>query len=179
MTVLVAYASHHGATEGIARFIAAAIADHDIATETRRVDGVESLHGYDAVVLGAPVYDQRWPVEANQFVGRFGETLAVRPSWVFSVGSFGDTQPLVGRITHKEPKDIGALRTALRPRDYRVFRGVIQKDQWPWWSRVFFHLFGGRFGDRREWDAVAAWADRIGAELSPDPARAGIEGGLG
>jgi len=179
MTVLVAYASRRGATEGIAEFLAAGIAGHDVATEVRQVEEVGSLDRYDAVVLGAPVYDQRWPAEASEFAGRFAAALAARPTWVFSVGSFGDTQPLVGRITHKEPADIDALRAALHPRDYRVFRGVIRKGQWPWWSRVVFHLFGGRLGDHRDWDVIGAWADRIGAELSAGPARTGAGEGSG
>jgi menaquinone-dependent protoporphyrinogen oxidase len=164
MTLLVAYASRHGATAGIAEFIGSRLADHGIAIEVRRVDCAESLDGYDEIVLGAPVYDQRWPDEASDFAARFAAALAARPLWLFSVGSFGDTQRLVGRVTHKEPKGIDSLLAELRPRDYRVFRGVIEKGQWPFWSRAFFHLLGGRLGDHREWDAIAAWADRIARE---------------
>ena len=59
MTVLVAYASRHGATEGIATRIAERIADVGTAVDLRQVDAVESLDAYDTVVFGAPVYDRR------------------------------------------------------------------------------------------------------------------------
>jgi menaquinone-dependent protoporphyrinogen oxidase len=173
MTLLVAYASRHGATEGIAEFIAVRLAERGIATDVRRVDAVDGLDDYDAIVFGAPVYDQRWPDEAREFAARFAELLAARPFGLVSVGSFGDTQPLVGRFAHKEPEDIDALRAALHPRDYRVFRGVIRNDQWPWWSGLVFHLFGGRFGDRRDWDVIAAWAEHIARELE------GVQSALG
>lgn len=164
MNVLVVYASRHGATAGIAEFIGSRLAERGIQTDVRRVDEVAKPEDYDAVVLGAPVYDQRWPEEASDFVTRFATALAARPLWLFSVGSFGDTQRFVGRVTHKEPRDIDSLRADLHARDYRVFRGVIEKGRWPLWSRAFFHLFGGRFGDHREWGAIAAWADEIASE---------------
>ncbi len=58
MTVLVSYASRHGATEGIAARIAARLADAGAAVALRHLDRVEALDAYDAVVFGAPVYDQ-------------------------------------------------------------------------------------------------------------------------
>lgn len=166
MAVLVAYASRHGATEGIATRIAQRIAGAGFAVDLRQVDGVQSLHAYEAVVFGAPVYDQSWPPEADRFVDRNRDALASRPLWLFSVGSFGDTKHLIGPLTQREPRRIAEVLAALAPREYRVFQGVILKHQWPFWSRVFFHAFGGRFGDHRNWPVIEAWADRIAAELN-------------
>ena len=166
--MLVVYASRHGATEGIATRIAARIADSGRAVELRRVDEVEALDPCDAVVFGAPVYDQSWPPEADEFIGRHRDALAARPLWLFSVGAFGDTKRLIGPLTHKEPKGISQVRAAIRPRAYRVFGGVIHKHQWPLWTRVLFHVLGGRFGDHRDWTAIDAWADQI-ALTSPAP----------
>jgi menaquinone-dependent protoporphyrinogen oxidase len=161
MTVLVVYASRHGATAEIAARIAVRLGSSGIPVEYLHVDAVETLEGYDAVVFGAPVYDQSWPPEANRFVTATREALAARPLWLFSVGSFGDTKRLIGPMTHKEPKGIAEIRAATRAREYRVFQGVIEKHQWPFRSRVFFHAFGGRFGDHRDWQTIDAWADRI------------------
>jgi menaquinone-dependent protoporphyrinogen oxidase len=165
MTVLVVYASRHGATEGIAARLAARLVDSGAAVDLRRVDEVQTLDAYDAVVFGAPVYDQSWPPEADRFVATHSDALAARPLWLFSVGAFGDTKRIVGPLTLKEPKDIAEIRDAVRPREYRVFQGVIRKHQWPFWSRAFFHAFGGRFGDHRDWPAIDAWAERIALAL--------------
>jgi menaquinone-dependent protoporphyrinogen oxidase len=159
------YASRHGATEGIAAHIAARLAGAGTGVDVRRVDEVANLDQYDAVVFGAPVYDQSWPPEAGRFVAQNREALAARPLWLFSVGSFGDTKRVIGPLTHREPKRIVEIRAAIRPREYRVFQGVIRKHQWPLWSRMFFHAFGGRFGDHRDWPAIDAWADRIALAL--------------
>lgn len=165
MTVLVAYASRHGATAGIAARIAGRIAKAGTAVDLRQLDAVESLDAYDAVVFGAPVYDQSWPPEADRFVDQHREVLAARPLWLFSVGAFGDTKPLIGPLTHNEPKRIAEVRSAVSPREYRVFQGVIRKHQWPVWSRVLFHAFGGRLGDHRDWTVIEAWADQIALAL--------------
>ena len=166
MVVLVAYASRHGSTQEIAARIAGRLAGAGVAVELRRVDQVEMLDDYDAVVFGAPVYDQSWPPEANDFVAEYRKTLSARPLWLFSVGSFGDTKRFIGPLTHSEPRGITDVRSDLHPREYRVFRGVIQKHQWPFWSRLFFHAFGGRFGDHRDWPTIDAWADRIASAMT-------------
>src|SRR5687767_12506959 len=136
MTVLVVYSSRHGATEGIAARIAARLAGSGTTVDLRRVDEVADLDPYEAVVFGAPVYDQSWPPEADRFVSEHREALAARPLWLFSVGSFGDTKRLIGPLTRREPKRIEEIRAAIGPREYRVFQGVIRKHQWPFWSRM-------------------------------------------
>jgi hypothetical protein len=103
MTVLVVYASRHGATEGIAARIAARLVESGAAVDLRRVDEVQELDAYDAVVFGAPVYDQCWPPEAERFVATHRDALAARPLWLFSVGAFGDTRRLIGPLTPRSP----------------------------------------------------------------------------
>lgn len=169
MKALVIYASRHGATAGIAERIARRMADRGIPADIRRVEAPGELDDFDAIVFGAPVYDQSWPPEATDFVARHERELITRPLWLFSVGSFGDTKSLLGPLARKEPKGIARLQASLRPRGYRVFQGVIEKHQWPFWSRVLFHLAGGRFGDHRDWAAIDGWADEIARALSPVP----------
>jgi menaquinone-dependent protoporphyrinogen oxidase len=78
----------------------------------------------------------------------------------------------------KEPRDIGEIQDAIHPRDYRVFAGAIDRHQWPLVPRMFFHAFGGRFGDNRDWPQIETWADsiaqsgRVGRQL---PSGAGSE----
>ena len=163
--MLVAYASAQGSTEGVAERIAARLAEHGARVEVRPVDKVDDIESYAAVILGSAVYGQRWIPSATEFISRNADALADRDVWLFSVGSFGDTHRLIGRMMKKEPRDIDEIRRALRPLDYRVFAGVIERNQWPLPSRLFFHTFGGRFGDNRDWRAIDAWADSIAQAL--------------
>jgi menaquinone-dependent protoporphyrinogen oxidase len=164
-TVLVVYASRHGATRGVASRIAARLGELGLSVDLCDVADAKPPRDYDAVVFGSPVYDQSWPPEAEAFVRRHLGALADRAVWLFSVGTFGDTRRLIGPLMTREPRGIADLRSAIQPREYRVFAGVIERHQWPLWSRVFFHALGGRLGDNRDWPEIDAWASSIGHAL--------------
>jgi menaquinone-dependent protoporphyrinogen oxidase len=161
--VLVAYATEHGSTKGVAERIAARLAEAGAQVDARPVD---DLAEYDAVVLGSGVYNQRWIPSAAGFLRANSAALAARPVWLFSVGSFGDTRRGIGKLMRREPREIGEFQDAIHPRDYRVFAGAIQRHQWPLPSRLFFHAFGGRFGDNRDWPEIEGWAKSIARALT-------------
>ncbi|HTP19381.1 MAG TPA: flavodoxin domain-containing protein [Solirubrobacteraceae bacterium] len=163
--VLVAYASEHGSTEGIAQRIAARLAT-SVHVHLRPVEEADDVEPYEAVIIGSGVYGQRWIPSATEFVRRNRQALAARTVWVFSVGSFGDTHHVIGKLMRREPKEIGEIQDAIHPREYRIFAGAIERHQWPLGSRAFFHAFGGRFGDNRDWPEIDAWADAIARSLS-------------
>jgi menaquinone-dependent protoporphyrinogen oxidase len=165
--VLVVYASRNGATRGVAERICVRLHDAGLTAHLRGVEDARELPPGSAIVLGSPVYAQRWPPEADAFVQRHLHALAERSLWLFSVGTFGDRRRGVGRLMTREPRGIGELRDVIRPRDYRVFAGVIRREQWPLASRMLYHAFGGRLGDNRDWAEIEAWADGIAAALTP------------
>ena len=170
--VLVLFASRHGATRGVAERIAARLREAGLAVRLAGVEDAGDLPAGAAVVLGAPVYDGRWPPEFETFVARRLQSLGPRRVWLFSVGTFGDTRRGIGPIMRREPRNIAAVRDAMRPRDYRVFAGRIERHQWPLPSRMLFHAFGGRMGDNRDWDAIDARAESIAQALAERPAPA-------
>jgi menaquinone-dependent protoporphyrinogen oxidase len=171
--VLVAYASEHGSTKGLAERIAARLED-SAHVEIRPVEDVDDLGPYETVILGSAVYGQSWIPNATEFVRRNADALAARHVWLFSVGSFGDTHRVIGRLMKREPKEIGEIEAAVEPREYRVFAGAIERHQWPLASRLFFHAFGGRFGDNRDWPEIDAWADAIAGSLTASEAKGSV-----
>jgi menaquinone-dependent protoporphyrinogen oxidase len=165
LRVLVAYATKHGSTRGVAERIAASLREAGNRVELRPGDQLSDVSAYDAVVFGSPVFNQRWLPEAEQFVQRNLAALAVRPVWLFSVGTFGDRKRVIGPLMKREPKGIRGFEEAIHPREYRVFAGVIDRHQWPLRSRWFYYSLGGRLGDNRDWLDIDAWADDIGYAL--------------
>ncbi len=163
--VLVAYASRFGSTWGVAERVAARLRTGGNHVDVRPADQVGDASAYDAVVLGSAVFNQRWLPDADQFVKRNLDVLATRPVWLFSVGTFGDRKRLIGPLMKREPKGIRELEQAIRPRDYRVFAGVIDRYRWPFVSRLFYHALGGRLGDNRDWWEIDRWTDEIGCAL--------------
>ena len=169
--VLVAYCTRSGSTAGVAARIAAGLRDHGHRVDLRTVSDAGAPGGHDAVVLGSPVFDGRWMPEADAYAAEHAAELTLRAVWIFSVGTFGDTKRLRGPLARREPRNIDDLRTAVRPRGYRVFAGAIDRDAWPRMARLVFHAIGGRFGDNRDWAEIDRWAAQIAEELDAGETR--------
>jgi menaquinone-dependent protoporphyrinogen oxidase len=164
--VLVAFASRHGATRGVAERIATRLHEGGLAVTLDQIEDVGEIPPGCAVVLGSPVYDQRWPPEFDDFISRHLQSLAGRRVWLFSVGTFGDRRRVIGPLMLREPRNIKQVREAIGPDDYRVFAGIIRREQWPLPSRMLYHAFAGRLGDNRDWPQIDAWAATIAKALA-------------
>lgn len=70
MNVLVAYASRHGATQGIAERIARTLESDGLEVTPKPVDTVDAIEGYDAFVVGGAAYIGHWLKDAASFVRR-------------------------------------------------------------------------------------------------------------
>ena len=174
VTVLVAYASRHGATVGIAERIASGLRAAGLEAEARPVTDVRSVAGYDAFVIGSAAYMFHWLKDATVFAKRHHAELAERPVWLFSSGPLG--ADLVDKEGHdvyqtSRPKEFGELQTLLHPRGERVFFGA-------WGADAPAIGFGERFlrlmpkaksslpvGDFRDWPAIDSWALEIASAI--------------
>jgi menaquinone-dependent protoporphyrinogen oxidase len=172
MMVLVAYATGHGSTRGIADRIAGRLQVLGVDAEARAVADVPEVSGYEAVILGSAIHGGKWLPMAWQFAGRNAASLRERPVWLFSVSTLGDEEsmfpPRVAsrlRAWRKETPELTKLRQLLRPREHRSFAGAVARSHWPATGRAFFLATGGRYGDHRNWQAIDAWTDRIAAQL--------------
>lgn len=166
--VLVAYASAHGSTREIAERIAARLRGHGVRAEAADVDSVASLDGYRAVVVGSAVHDRAWLPGAARFVERNTDGLSRRPVWLFAVGMPAAlARPLRRPLADAEARQVFTRFAGLHPRGTRLFSGVIDPGQFPQLvSRIALRVMGGRYGDFRDWPAIEAWADEIGAAVT-------------
>lgn len=181
MSVLVAYASRHGATQGIAERIAERLRSHGLDAEARPAGKIRDVAAYDAVVVGSAAYMFHLLGDATRFIERNLAALVARPVWLFSSGPLG-THAIddKGRevLVTSEPKEFAGLRTSLRPRGTRVFFGAWDPAAPPKGvTERLVRLMPGvppmPGGDFRDWQAIDAWADSIAAEMVPAPVAAG------
>jgi menaquinone-dependent protoporphyrinogen oxidase len=177
MKVLVAYATRHGATTGIAERIAAALTAAGLSAEARPVEDVTDVGSFDAVVLGGAAYMFHWLRPAVVFSRRYRKELATRPVWLFSSGPLGtDLVDQDGKdiLDASRPKEFGELAKLLRPRGEQVFFGAYDPGAPPvgLGERFVQHMPAARAampaGDFRDWPAIDAWAAQIAAELGAD-----------
>jgi menaquinone-dependent protoporphyrinogen oxidase len=114
-SVLVGYATRYGSTQEVAEAIAAMLHENGLATICQPMSKVRSLEGFDALVLGAPLYMFRWHKDAKRFLSRHRQLLMARPVAVFALG------PL-----HDDPKE------------WQDSRGYLDKEllKFPWLAPV-------------------------------------------
>jgi menaquinone-dependent protoporphyrinogen oxidase len=168
MTTLVAYASKHGSTQGIAERIARKLRDlgQDAVAQPIEAVGDVEASTYDAFVIGSGVYYGSWLKDATEFVRRNRAALAQRPVWLLSSGPLGtevkDAEP--------QPKEIAELQEAIHPRDHRIFFGALDHTRLSFPERMVAKAVRAPEGDFRDWGEIDAWAEEIARALAQLPA---------
>ncbi len=164
-SILIAYATRYGSTHEVAEQIAATLRESGLSVDVHPAKQVQSLDGYRAVVLGAPLYMFDWLKEARSFLARHRPLLEELPVAVFALGP-----------TEDKEKDWAETRAQLDK--------VLSK--YPWLKPVAVELFGGKFdparltfpynlvpglkrmpvNDIRDWEAIRAWANDLTEKLT-------------
>lgn len=166
--VLVGYASSYGSTQEVAEVVAAILREQGVEVDLRPIREVRTLAGYNAVVLGAPLYMFHWHKDARRFLARHHSILAGGlPIAVFAGGPFG----------------LGDEQA------WQEVRGQIDRElaKFPWLKPVSVQLIGGKFdpaelrfpynllpalrkmpaSDLRDWAAIRTWASTLIEQLQP------------
>ncbi len=165
MTVLVAAASKHGATQEIAEAIGRALGERGLDADVAKIEEVAGLDAYEAVVLGSAVYVGNWLEPARRFVDEYGDELAERPTWLFSSGPLGDPP----RPTEEKAVQVDEIVERTRARDHRLFAGRLDKSRLSFPERAVVLAVRASDGDFRDWDEIAAWAGDIADALGTRP----------
>ena len=154
--ILVTYATRYGSTREVAETIAATLREGGLEVQT--------LAGYSAVVLGAPLFMFQWHKDTLHFLSQNREALAERPVAIFALGP-----------TH-DPHD---------EHEWRDSRVQLDKAlaKYPWIRPVALEMFGGKYdpaklrfpikqlaGDApatgiRDWDTIRDWASQLSVKL--------------
>lgn len=172
MRILIAYATKHGSTQGIAERIGQLLAEQGHDVHVREVGEAQRVSTYHAYVVGSAVYLGRWRKEATSFVLDNREVLRQHPIWLFSTGPLGD-EPTdeAGNdlLDASVPRELPELVEAVRPREHRVFFGVLDPATLTRPERALRKLPAGRAllpeGDFRDWNDIETWAGRIARQL--------------
>jgi len=181
MKVLVAYATKHGSTRGIAERIAETLTQEGVDTTLVDVRQAPPAEQFDAFVIGGAAYMYHWLKEAAEYVRENASTLAHRPTWLFTSGPIGtDLVDKQGRdvLETSKPKEFAEFEESIKPRDLHVFFGAYDPDAPP---IGLAEKVGTLFirsgvvkealpaGDFRDWPHIEGWARDIARQLAREP----------
>ncbi|MEO8287662.1 MAG: flavodoxin domain-containing protein [Chloroflexota bacterium] len=161
---LVAVASKHGSTYEIASAIAEELRKFAIEVDFAdlcKVDHIDNIRDYNAVILGSAIYAGRWMPEARNFAEQYQPQLSMLPVWLFSSGPLGadDKQPPV------DPAKISTGLIRVEASDHKVFEGKLDPADLGFGERLILKVVKSPTGDFRDWEDVRAWADEIAGAL--------------
>ena len=160
MRVLVTAASKHGSTFEIATAIGVELSRFGLDVTVEPVENVESVDGYDGVVIGSGVYAGRWLGAAKEFADQHATALALRPLWLFSSGPLGE--PLK---PDEDPVDAAPIASRLGARSHQVFGGRLDRSHLGLAEWAIVGLVRAPDGDYRPWDEIRSWSAEIAHDL--------------
>lgn len=159
--ILVTYASRSGSTEGVAREIGRVLGAADILP----IQEVKDLSSYHAIVVGSAIQGAKWLPEAVQFVRAHQEILRHKPFAMFTVCitlAMSNSDPYRAAVSGWT----SPIRAMVRPRSEGLFAGMLDFRRLPLnWQTLKLRatVALGIFprGDRRDWNAIRAWAESL------------------
>jgi menaquinone-dependent protoporphyrinogen oxidase len=159
---LVAYASKHGSTEGVARTIASWLREAGHHVDVRSAEFVDGVEDYDLVVLGGSLYMGRWHGDARSFVRRHRTALEQRVLAVFALGP-KTLDP--GDVAESRTQLLGALhKLDCEPKTTAIFGGVVDP------AKLRFPFNRIEKSDARDWEQIEQWTREVAAHVAGDRA---------
>lgn len=161
--ILVAYASSYGSTQEVAQSIAKTMRDSGQEIELKTAKEVKSLSGFQAVVLGAPLYMFHWHADARNFLTRHHSALLSLPVAIFALGPFHNKEDELESAREQLDKELAKFPW-LKPELVEVFAGKFDPDKLRFPYSLIGPLKKMPASDERDWEAINTWA-RQTAEL--------------
>ena len=157
--VLIVFASRNGSTAEIADAIGRELQSMGWEATVSELNAAKGVGGYNAVVIGGPLYMGRVVTEVGKFVGRHAKELCRIPVAAFTVG----TSPLSPNPAQVEnaKKALHSAVSPLKPVTEVVFAGKLDPEKLSFFQKKLVALVKSPVGDFRDWDVIARWAREL------------------
>lgn len=171
MKVLLAYATSHGSSTEIAQWIGRVLQEKGLTTTVAKVEEINTVEGYDACILGSPIYAGAWLPELTTFLTTFAKNLAAKPLylWVACIRVMeenGVEHVLEFYLNHDLLRDI-RVREATAFSGKLNLSGIDWNERWTLAARYDGGTWPSSFdGDFRDWEKIRAWAEKVADELA-------------
>jgi menaquinone-dependent protoporphyrinogen oxidase len=162
--ILVAYGTRYGSTREVAETVAVTLGEQSIGTEVKQAREVRSLAGYDAVVLGTPLYLGALHKDVRALLEKNRAALEHTPFALFALGPIKADDGLDG--SREQLFTALAKLPVPTPVATAVFVGAYDPARLVFKDKMIAALpasplHGEVAHDDRDWKAVRAWAGEL------------------
>jgi menaquinone-dependent protoporphyrinogen oxidase len=166
--VLVAYGTRYGSTREVAETVAATLVEQGIATDVTTAREVLSLDGYDAVVLGTPLYMGALHKDVRALLEKNRTALEHTPYALFALGPIKADDGVDG--SRAQLIEALAKLPVPTPAATAVFVGAYDPARLGFKDKLIAALpasplHGETAHDERDWDAIRYWAGGLDPQL--------------
>lgn len=161
--VLVTYATRAGSTGEVAQAISERLCTLGFDAEVRPVATVNSLVGFQAVVLGSAIRYSAWLPEMLKFIESQRSALAALPLAIFTTHMQALDDSDTSRNTRATYNQ--AVRALVTPREEVFFAGKVDPATLSFFERLAVKMVKSPIGDKRDWGRIRSWADSVAAKL--------------
>ena len=161
--ILVAYASRKGSTAGIAQAIGKELISEGYAVDISDIKSVTSIAGYNAVVIGAPIYTGKITGDVAAFVAANRDGISRLPVAGFVTG-IAPVYPKTGDVKGFIDQLVTAF-APISPVAVTMFAGTLDAGKMNLVERSLTSLMKIPTGDFRDWDAIATWTKTLAGKM--------------
>ena len=163
--ILIAYASRTGSTAEVAQAIGKTLAESGALVDVLSMKDVQDLTPYSAVVAGSAIRGSKWLPEATQFIHTHRTELAQKRFAEFTV-CITLAMSNTGQYRTAVAKWVAPVRALVAPLSEGFFPGMLDFKKLPFNLDTLGLRLAVVLGifprdDRRDWNAVRAWAESI------------------
>lgn len=162
MSVLVAYATHSGATRTLAETLARTLREEGVEVELVDIADAPDPSGHDAVVMGSGVRVEALEKSAVAWAEQHRSTLEAKPFAFFSCSGSAADPSKGGK---QKATDVFLERFPVQPLAVKNFPGWVLMDRIPVHERLLLKSMRTPTGDFRDLPAVETWGREIAPQL--------------
>lgn len=151
--ILIVVASKAGSTAEIAKFMSDELNKAGANSIVQTPEKVQHLTGYDAVIIGSPIYMGKWLSEARDFVENNQQILKKIPTAYF-LSCLALTDPAKLK---EVPTYLANQRELVEPIMEGRFAGKMDYSKLSLFNRMMAKMVGTKEGDYRDWKAIKEW----------------------